>query len=103
MSFRPKTTNKDYRYFSNVTDGILYLDPPYENAANTYKTGGFDSKEFYNWAYKMSDNNIVIVSSYEVSDERFEPVFEFKNARSTLSAKGRGDRTEKLFMVKAGL
>lgn len=68
-----------------------------------YLTEEFDSKTFYEWAYKMSKNNIVIISSYEVSDERFEPVFEFKKARSTLSAKGRGERTEKLFMVKAGL
>lgn len=60
----------------------------------------FDSAAFYEWAYNMSKNNIVIISSYEVSDERFEPVFEFKTARSTLSAKGRGNRTEKLFMVK---
>lgn len=63
----------------------------------------FDSKEFYEYAYEMSKNNIVIISSYEVSDDRFEPVFEFKNARSRLSAKGVGSRTEKLFMVKAGL
>lgn len=63
----------------------------------------FDSKEFYNWAYNMSKNNIVIISSYEVCDERFEPVFEFKNARSTFNSNGYGNRTEKLFMVKAGL
>lgn len=97
------TKNEDYKYFSNVKNGVLYLDPPYENLENTYQTGKFDSADFYNWAYNMSKNNIVIISSYEVSDERFEPVFEFKTARSTLSAKGVGNRTEKLFMVKAGL
>lgn len=96
-------TNRDYKDFSNLSGVVLYLDPPYQNATDKYKTGKFDSYEFYNWAYEMSHNNIVIISSYEVSDERFEPVFEFKTARSTLSAKGRGERTEKLFMVKAGL
>lgn len=97
------TKKEDYKYFSNVKKSILYLDPPYENATDKYKLGNFNSAEFYDWAYKMSDDNIVIISSYKVNDERFEPVFEFKTARSTLSAKGRGNRTEKLFMVKAGL
>lgn len=98
-----KSSNKDYHFFSNVKNCILYLDPPYENAANEYKTGIFDSAEFYNWAFKMSKRNTVIISSYEVNDERFEPVFEFKTARSRLGVKGIGNRTEKLFMVNAGL
>lgn len=97
------TKNEDYKYFSNVKNGILYLDPPYENSANTYQTGKFDSADFYNWAYNMSKNNIVIISSYEVGDERFEPVFEFKTVRSTLAGGTDDNRTEKLFMIKAGL
>ena len=98
-----ETKNEDYKYFSNVKNNILYLDPPYEQATNKYKLGKFDSLEFYDWAYEMSQNNIVIISSYEVSDERFEPVFEFKSARSTLQGGSTGNKTEKLFMVKAGL
>lgn len=68
-----------------------------------YVVEEFDSKQFYEYAYEMSKKNVVIISSYEVSDNRFEPVFEFKNARSTFSARTSGNRTEKLFMVKAGL
>lgn len=96
-----KCTNADYNDFSNLSGAILYLDPPYEQADNLYKLGSFDSHALYDWAYEMSKNNIVIISSYEVSDERFKHVFEFKNARSTFSSKGYGNRTEKLFMVKA--
>lgn len=96
-------TNDDYKDFSNLSGTILYLDPPYEQATYKYKLGTFNSTEFYDWAYEMSKQNTVIVSSYEVSDDRFEPVLEFETARSTLSAKGLGSRTEKLFMVKAGL
>lgn len=95
--------NEDYFYYTNIINSILYLDPPYENATDKYKTGHFDSLKFYDWAYKMSKNNIVIISSYEVSDKRFEPVFEFEKARSTLAGGNTGNRTEKLFMVKAGL
>ncbi|WAX18189.1 hypothetical protein WC29P3_00010 [Weissella phage WC29P3] len=97
------TKNEDYKYFSNVKNSILYLDPPYENSANAYQIGKFESNDFYDWAYKMSKRNTVIISSYEVSDERYEPVFEFENARSRLAPRGIGNRTEKLFMVKAGL
>ena len=62
---------------------------------------GFDSQSFYDWAYEMSKKNIVLISSYEISDERFECVYEFKTARCTLSSgKYYGKRTEKLFMVK---
>lgn len=93
-------TNKDYREFNELNGAIIYLDPPYENATDKYHIGSFDSLEFYNWAYNMSNNNVVIISSYEVNDERFEQVFEFKGARSTLNSNGYGDKTEKLFMVK---
>lgn len=96
-------TNLDYKVFSNLSGAILYLDPPYEKSANMYQLGMFDSAEFYDWALEMSKHNIVIISSYEVSDERFEPVFEFKTARSTFVGGGTGTRTEKLFMVNAGL
>lgn len=95
-----KTTNKSYEYFSNLKGQVLYLDPPYENSnQETYKRD-FNSDKFYNWAYEMSKNNIVIISSYEISDDRFEAVFEFITARSTLAGAGTGKRTEKLFMAK---
>ena len=95
-------TNHDYKRFSYLSDAIIYLDPPYEKThLNGYSINNFDSKAFYDWAYKMSKKNIVLISSYEISDERFECVYEFKNARNTFSAKScRGIESEKLFMVK---
>ena len=61
----------------------------------------FDSQEFYDWAFEMAKNNIVIISSYSISDERFEVVYSFDKAHSTLqggeNSKG---KNEKLFMVK---
>lgn len=96
----PNTKNKDYTYFSDVKGSILYLDPPYEKSdTSTYKSQ-IDYQEFYDFAYEMSKHNIVLLSSYEVSDDRFECVYEFKNARSTMFGGMAGKRTEKLFMVK---
>ena len=101
---RPEATNLDYTEFSDIENAILYLDPPYENTTlNGYSIDGFNSQAFYDWAYEMSKKNIVLISSYEISDERFECVYEFKNARNTFSPKScRGIESEKLFMVKKG-
>ena len=95
-----EVNTKDYRDYSDISNYIIYLDPPYEKATNKYKVKSFDSKAFYDWAFEMSKNNIVLISSYEVSDPRFEVVYEFKTARSTLNSGKYGKRYEKLFMVK---
>ena len=100
-----EVTNKDYRAFTDVEGAIIYLDPPYEN---TDVDGYSDSKqfnhaEFYDWAAEMARENIVLLSSYTVSDDRFEEVFRFETARSTLSGGIDKTRYEKLFMVKGGL
>ena len=62
----------------------------------------FDSQEFYAWAFEMSKSNIVIISSYSISDERFEAVYSFDKARSTFQGGTTNDKCEKLFMVKNG-
>ena len=95
-----RVTNLDYKVFSGVENAILYLDPPYEGTTHKgYSIDGFDSQSFYDWAYEMSKKNIVLISSYEISDERFECVYEFKKARSTLSQGTSLSKTEKLFMI----
>ena len=99
-----EATNLDYTEFSGAENAILYLDPPYQNTRlDGYSIKYFDSQSFYDWAYNMSKKNIVLISSYEISDERFECVYEFKTARSTIAQNKFGKRTEKLFMVKKGV
>lgn len=96
-----KATNKSYHTFSDVSGAILYLDPPYEGSHQKGYINSFDSQEFYDWAFEIAKNNIVIISSYSISDERFETVYSFDKAHSTLqggeNSKG---KNEKLFMVK---
>ena len=96
-----KATNKSYQDFSEVSGAILYLDPPYEGTSQKSYINSFDSQEFYDWAFEMAKTNIVIVSSYSISDERFEAVYSFDKARSTFRG-GQSNKTknEKLFMVK---
>ena len=97
-----EVTNLDYTAFSDVDNAIFYLDPPYENTVlKGYSIHEFNSQPFYDWAYEMSKKNIVLISSYEISDSRFECVYEFKTARSTFQS-GTNNKTEKLFMVKNG-
>ena len=96
-----KATNKSYHTFSDVSGAILYLDPPYEGTNQDSYINSFDSQEFYDWAFEMAKNNIVIISSYSISDERFEVVYSFDKARSTLqSGTSNNRKIEKLFMVK---
>ena len=95
-----KATNKSYHDFSDVSGAVLYLDPPYEGSYQKSYINSFDSQEFYDWAFEIAKNNIVIISSYSISDERFEVVYSFDKARSTLEGGTRNDKCEKLFMVK---
>ena len=95
-----KATNKSYHTFSDVSGAVLYLDPPYEGSYQKSYINSFDSQEFYDWAFEIAKTNIVIISSYSISDERFEVVYSFDKARSTLESGTRNDKCEKLFMVK---
>ena len=96
-----KATNKSYHTFSDVSGAVLYLDPPYEGSYQKSYINSFDSQEFYDWAFEMAKNNIVIISSYSISDERFEAVCYFDKARSTLQiGTSNKEKNEKLFMVK---
>ena len=97
-----KATSKSYHDFSDVSGSILYLDPPYEGTSQDSYINSFNSKEFYDWAFEMAKTNIVIISSYSISDERFEVVYSFDKARSTLQSGMSNGKCEKLFMVKDG-
>ena len=91
-------TNLSYEAFNNIEDAIFYLDPPYENTTHKAYKGDFDSQTFYDWAFEMAKKNIVLISSYEISDDRFKCVYEFEKARSTIQS-GTAWKTEKLFMA----
>lgn len=77
------------------------LTPPYEGSHQKGYINQFDSQEFYDWAFVMAKNNIVIISSYSISDERFEAVYSFDKARGIFQGgQSNKAKNEKLFMVK---
>lgn len=60
----------DYQY----RDGdVVYCDPPYEDTAK-YDKDGFNHKQFYDWV--ASREYPVYFSSYEISDNRFNVVWQ---------------------------
>lgn len=68
---------------------------------DTRLASSFDSQEFYDWAFEMAKTNIVIISSYSISDERFEVVYSFDKACGTFQGgQSNKAKNEKLFMVK---
>jgi len=84
-------------------DFIFFLGVDDNNKNRMYHKdvrSAFNSQEFYDWAFEMAKTNIVIISSYSISDERFETVYSFDKAHSTLQGGIRNDKCEKLFMVK---
>ena len=89
-------TNKSYEDFSGVEDAILYLDPPYEGTSGYGNT--FDSQVFYDWAFKIAKRNIILISSYTVSDDNFGVAYEFPTAKSTFQGGSGQGECEKLFM-----
>ena len=93
--------NKSYKDFSHLENTIIYLDPPYENTTG-YHGETFEHKEFYNWAYEMSKKNIILISSYEITDDRFECVYTFDKVKSTMQSgtNSKQNKIERLFMVK---
>lgn len=93
--------NKSYEDFSHLENSIIYLDPPYEITSG-YHGETFEHKEFYNWAYEMSKKNIILISSYEITDDRFKCVYTFDKVKSTIQSgtNSKPNKTERLFMVK---
>lgn len=60
----------DYQYREG---DIVYCDPPYEDTAK-YDKDGFNHKQFYDWV--ASREYPVYFSSYEISDNRFNVVWQ---------------------------
>ena len=87
---------KSYDEVPIKENSVVYCDIPYENTAE-YVNDGFNHKKFYDWAY--SQKELVVISSYEVSDNRFKRVINLKK-NSNLQGGFGNIKNEGLFIAK---
>lgn len=80
---------------------VFYLDPPYRQTLS-YRTGKFPYEEFDKWAVELAKNNTVLISEYEMPEDKFECIWA-KEVNVGISAQGdikNKKRVEKLFKVR---
>lgn len=82
---------------------LFYLDPPYRNTKQ-YAKNEIDYEEFYSFCKKLAQNNIVLISEYNMPSDSFECVWQKTVKCLQKSDREFGDdRTEKLFICKGEL
>ena len=95
---------KDYKDLDNLSGCVIYCDPPYKNKLGYQPK--FNHDEFYDWVRKMSVNNIVLISEYDMPDD-FECIWSKKVKVNIDSNRKENDnkniRIEKLFIYKNGI
>lgn len=92
-------STKSYDEVPIKENSILYCDIPYENTAE-YVNSGFNHKKFYDWA--CNQKQLVVISSYEISDNRFKRVINLKK-NSNLQGGYGNVKNEGLFVPKCQL
>ncbi|UYB00616.1 hypothetical protein OLACOIGA_00054 [Enterococcus phage vB_Efa29212_2e] len=81
---------------------VFYLDPPYRKTTG-YSTGEFPYEEFDKWAIELAKNNTVLISEYEMAEDKFECVWSkdcLVNINNTIQHGKNKKRVEKLFKVR---
>ena len=96
---------KDYKDLDNLSGYVIYCDPPYKNKLG-YQSK-FNHEELYEWVRKMSVNNVVLVSEYEMPDD-FECIWKKDilcqvSRQSKAKSNDSNIRIEKLFVHKNGI
>lgn len=87
---------------SDYKNCVFYLDPPYR-ATFGYSTGKFPYEDFYTWAIELSKNNTVLISEYEMPEDKFECIWSKEhlvNVKNDVKHGKNKKRVEKLFIVK---
>jgi len=98
-----KFSSGPYTQYSGLKGYIIYCDPPYEGTVSRYYQGRsdkklkFDVEEFWEWCRRMSEHNIVFVSSYQAPED-FTVIMQSTH-KLTGIAPGKNEKTrvEKLY------
>ena len=88
----------DFEIIGNISNALIYCDIPYKGVKQYTTSKNFNYDRFWNWARKMSENNIVLVSELNAPSD-FECIWEQDLLRTIDNAK-RVTSTEKLFTYK---
>lgn len=91
-----KFFNKDYKEMKDVKNTLVYCDIPYKDT--TDYNNEFNHIEFWEWARKVSKNNIVVISELQAPDD-FICIWQQEVIR-TQNNRDRFKSTEKLFVHK---
>lgn len=90
-----------YEKYNNTSNSVIYCDIPYRNTTK-YKTETFDYERFYEWCKKMkSQNNIVLISEYNMPEGDFECIWEKEhNVNLDSNRASKSKRIERLYITK---
>ena len=96
---------KDYKELDNLSGYVIYCDSPYKNT--TGYNSAFNHVHYYKWLRKISLENIVLISEYEMPDD-FECIWEKDilcqvSKQNKLKSDISNKRCEKLFIHKNGI
>ncbi len=81
----------------NVSDCLIYCDPPYVGTTGYGAVGEFNTERFWQHCRYLSSNNTVVVSEYVAPDD-FVCVWQKKTKTDMHTLSGKEPRIEKLFM-----
>jgi len=82
----------------NIKNWLVYCDIPYKDTTQYGICKNFDNDKFWNWARKLSKNNIVLISECQAPND-FESIWEQEVTR-TVNNSSRNKSIEKLFVYK---
>ena len=86
----------DYKRYNYLKNYVIYCDPPYANCIQQYYTEDhhikpkFDNQAFWEWCYKMSEENIVFVSEYSALRGYADKVINFGKGKNKFDGEGEG-------------
>ena len=87
----------DYKKFSDYKDCLFYFDPPYKGTKQ-YSIQNINYDEFYDFLRQLSQNNIVLVSEYNMPND-FKCIWQReRNVQQKSDRVAAEKATEKLFI-----
>ena len=88
----------EYTQFSNISNSLIYCDPPYKDTKQYNTSKNFNHDMFWEWCRTMSKNNIVIISE-EKAPKDFICIWE-QNVKRTIDNNKRIDKIERMFVYE---